>query len=264
VLAGFLQNRVVPRRLKGIPETLQHGLIVSCQAEDDDPFNAPDLIARFAIAAEMGGAAGIRAREPDNIRAVRRAISLPIIGLTKGTYADGRVLITPDLRDVEALIDAGADLIAVDATARRRPSGLSGGQFVAAIVKRWPVPVVADVSTSEEGRAAFRAGAAAVATTLAGYTQATEKPELRSPDWVLLQALVQSTGGPVILEGRVWTPAHARRGLDFGAYAIVVGTAISRPRTITHTFVEAMRARTSHRGRGRSRRSVESTPPSAS
>jgi N-acylglucosamine-6-phosphate 2-epimerase len=220
---------------------LRHGLIVSCHAEDGDPFDAPDLIARFALAAAMGGAAAIRAREPDNVRAIRKAIALPIIGLTKGTYPGGRVLITPDLTDVEALIDAGADLIAVDGTARRRPNGLTGDEFVAAIATRWPTPIVADVSTREEGAAAFRAGAAAVATTLSGYTDATERAGVSAPDWRLLRALVQSSLGPVILEGRVSTPAQAKRGVDLGAYAVVVGTAISRPRVITQSFVEAMK-----------------------
>lgn len=232
---------VVARRPMRILAGLRRGLIVSCQAEEGDPFNTPELTARFALAAAMGGAAAIRARAPENVRAIRKVISLPIIGLTKGAYPDGRVLITPDLIDVEALIDAGADLIAADGTARHRPSGLIGAEFIAAIRKRWMIPIVADVSTREEGAAAFRAGAAAVATTLSGYTSATEPPGARAPDWRLLRTLVRARLGPVILEGRVWTPAHAKRGLDLGAYAVVVGTAISRPRIITHGFVEAMK-----------------------
>lgn len=239
--AGPAGKTVGARRPIGVLADLRRGLIVSCQAEAGDPFNTPDLIARFAVAAAMGGAAAIRARGPENVKAILKMVSLPIIGLAKGTYPDGRVLITPDLTDVEALIDAGADLIATDGTARQRPGGLAGDEFIAAIRKRWTIPIVADVSTREEGAAAFRAGAAAVATTLAGYTSATERPGAGAPDWRLLRALVRAGGGPVILEGRVCTPAQAKRGLDLGAYAVVVGTAISRPRVITHGFVAAMK-----------------------
>jgi N-acylglucosamine-6-phosphate 2-epimerase len=144
-------------------------------------------------------------------------VSQPIIGLTKGSYPNGRVLITPELSDVGALLRAGADLIAVDATLRRRSSGLAGNQLVAEIVKRWSVPIVADVSTLEEGRAAREAGAAFVATTLAGYTDDTALSDDREPDWALLRALVRAKVGPVILEGRVWKPEQAKRGLDLGA-----------------------------------------------
>jgi N-acylglucosamine-6-phosphate 2-epimerase len=219
---------------------LRRGLIVSCQAEEGDPFNQPDLIARFAIAAALGGAVAIRARDPENIRAIRKVVSLPIIGLTKGSYADGRVLITPDFADVEALINAAADIVAIDGTARRRPNGLTGEEFIARIANKNSIPIMADVSTRQEGTAAFRAGAAAVGTTLAGYTRETEGAAGQSPDWRLLKALVRANAGPVILEGRVWTPAQVKRALDFGAYAVVVGTAITRPRIITHRFVEVM------------------------
>lgn len=231
---------VLTRHSAGYLDAFHRGLIVSCQAEHGDPFNAPELIARFALAAAMGGAAAIRARGPENVRAIRDAVSLPIIGLAKGMYPDGRVLITPDLADVEALIVAGAELIAADATNRRRPNGLTGGEFIAAIRERWTVPIVADVSTLKEGADAFHAGAAFTATTLSGYTEATERRNLREPDWRLLKGLVQLAAGPVILEARVSTPAQSRRGLDLGAHAVVVGTAISRPRLITRSFVDAM------------------------
>jgi len=220
--------------------SLRHGLIVSCQAEDDDPFNHPERIALIARAVEMGGAIAIRAREAENIRSIRQAVSIPIIGLTKGQYPDGRVLITPDFPDVEAIVRAGANIVAVDATSRRRPNGLTGGQFTAAVKERWKCLVVADISTFDEALEATKVGADFVATTLSGYTGGS--PLHRDPDWNLLASLTRALSAPVILEGRVWTPRQARHALDLGAFAVVVGTAITRPRIITRAFVEGMKS----------------------
>ena len=205
-----------PRDITFLLSQLHHGLIVSCQSEGEDPFHHPSLTALFARAAEMGGASGIRAREPENIRAISQAVALPIVGLTKGQYEDGTVLITPELSDVESILASGACLVAVDGTFRRRPTGLTGSAFVAAVKSRWPVPLVADVSTLDEGLAALEAGADFVATTLSGYT-GTRGPALDDePDWKFLTCLVNSTSKPVIMEGRVWTPFQARRALDLG------------------------------------------------
>lgn len=213
---------------------IPRGLIVSCQAEEGDPFNAPEYVTLFARAAEMGGAAAIRARDPHNIRAIRNAVALPIIGLTKGNYADSSVLITPSSEDAFALRDAGASIIAVDAT-DRRPG------FLASLHAADPsLEILADISTMEEALQAEADGAAAVATTLSGYTPAT-MGRAHEPDWELLKLLTQRLKVPVILEGRVSSPAQARRAMDWGAHAVVVGSAITRPRVITAEFVNALR-----------------------
>lgn len=219
-------------------ESLRNGLIVSCQAEGDDPFNQPHYLALFARAAEMGGASGIRACGAENIRAIRQAASLPIIGITKSQFADNSVLITADFSDVEAASAAGASIIAVDATDRVRPNGLRGHEFVAKVKETRGITLLADVSTFEEGMCALEAGADAVATTLSGYTPATGHRPSDQPDWDLLRALVAASSAPVILEGRVWTPDEARKGIGMGALAVVVGTAITRPRVITRTYVD--------------------------
>jgi len=218
---------------------IRGGIIVSCQAEEDDPFNRPEYLALFARAAEMGGARGIRAREAENIRAICAAVSLPVIGITKGEFPDGSVLITGDFPDVQAVLDAGAVIVAADATRRVRPTGLTGARFIAEIKKRWDVPLMADVSTLEEGLAAEAAGADLIGTTLAGYTPYTASTG-DEPDWELLRDLVQHANVPVIVEGRVWTPEHAKKALGLGAYAVVVGTAITRPRVVTRRFVDAI------------------------
>ena len=222
------------------PAVLRGGLIVSCQAEGEDPFNAPAMMGKFARAAALGGAAGIRAREAENIAAVRQAVDLPVIGITKAEYPDGSVLITPDSEAVEAVIESGAMIVALDVTRRTRPNGLTGPEFLAATRERYEVPLMADVSTLEEGIAAAEAGADFVGPTLAGYTPYTPRAPGGEPDWALLRNLVLWAGVPIIMEGGIWTPAQARKALDLGAFAVVVGTAITRPRVITAAFVTAI------------------------
>src|SRR5436190_3843775 len=220
---------------------LKHGIIVSCQSEGNDPFNSPEYISLFAKAAEMGGACGIRARESENVRAVCAAVSLPVIGITKGEFPDGSVLITPELQDVQDLIDAGAAIVAADVTNRTRPSGLSGRQFLSECRNRWNIPLMADISTLEEGLAAEEQGISLIGTTLAGYTPYTKIMSEDEPDWNLLKELVKRAKTPIIAEGRIWTPGQAKKALEFGAYAVVVGTAITRPRVVTNRFVDALK-----------------------
>jgi putative N-acetylmannosamine-6-phosphate epimerase len=223
-----------------MPAELRRGLIVSCQAEGDSPFNAPAFIAAFAKAAEMGGAVAVRICGVDNVRAVRAQICLPVIGITKGHYADGSVLITPTLDDVRALVSAGADIVALDATARPRAHGPSGTDMVRDAVALGIAPVMADVSIYDEGTAAAAAGAAFVGTTLSGYTPSTAPLATSEPDFDLLSRLARTLPGSLIAEGRIWTPAQARRALELGAHAVVVGTAITRPVDIIRRFVEAL------------------------
>jgi len=222
--------------------SLKYGLIVSCQAEDDDPFNSPEYIAAFARAAEMGGAVGIRCEGYEKIRKVKERVKLPIIGLIKGKYADDWVLITPDFGDVEKIIKAGADIVALDATDRIRPNRLSGFDFLYEVRKRFDVPLLADVSTFREGIKAAELGADLVSTTLSGYTPYTTDKDTMLPDYDLIAELSSSLDIPVVAEGRIWTPSDAIKALESGAYAVVVGTAITRPRVITKMFVEALKS----------------------
>lgn len=219
---------------------LKHGLIVSCQAEGDDPFNTPELIAKFALAAEMGGAAAIRAQGAENIRAVHAAVSLPVIGIVKGQFANGWVCITPDFADVDAVLEAGADIVALDVTPRKRPNGMDGVEFFDDVRERYQVPLMADIATYEEGIRAAEMGADLVATTLSGYTEYTERYATEQPDDELLRRLAHAVKVPVIAEGRIWTPEQAKRSLMLGAHAVVVGTAITRPRVVTRRFVDVM------------------------
>ena len=215
---------------------LRGRLIVSCQAQPHEPLHSPTIMAAMARAAREGGAAAIRCESPEDIRAIRHAVDLPLIGLWK--RGETGVTITPTLEAARAVASAGADAIALDATDRPRPVP------VAALIRysheELGRPVLADVSTLEEGLAAAAAGADAVAPTLSGYTGTGPTPA--EPDWALLQALVERLAVPVLMEGRIWTPEEAAHALSLGAWAVVVGSAITRPQLITRRFAAAIAA----------------------
>jgi len=222
---------------KDVLTSIKGGLIVSCQAEDGSPFFQPESMARFAMAAELGGAVGIRAKEPD-IRAIKDSCSLPVIGIDK-VYLEGfEVYITPRFEDAERIAAAGADIIALDCTPRARPGGVTMEELVRRIEEELKLPVMADIATLEEAVAAEKAGAAVVATTMSGYT--AYSPPREAPDFDLLEAVIHAVAVPVIAEGHIFTLAEARACLSLGAWAIVIGTAITRPIELTQRFAKAI------------------------
>ena len=218
-------------------DKIKGGLVVSCQAEEGSPFYKPDCMAAFARAAEMGGAVGIRAKEPD-IRAIREVCALPIIGIDKVYLPGFDVYITPRLEEAERIAAAGAEIIALDCTPRPRPGGVTMEELVRRIKSKLKLPVMADISTLDEAIAAEKAGADIVATTLSGYTPYSRKTE--GPDFDLLEAVIRAVKVPVIAEGHIYTLAEARAAIAIGAWAIVIGTAISRPVELTQRFVQAL------------------------
>ncbi|MEN9217677.1 MAG: N-acetylmannosamine-6-phosphate 2-epimerase [Gloeomargarita sp. DG_2_bins_126] len=219
---------------------LAPGLIVSCQAEPGSPFYGVEFIRAFAQAAVLGGAVAVRLCGVENVAAVRPDLPIPIIGLTKHQYPDGRVLITESAAEAVHLTQAGADVIAVDATTRRRPQGMTGTELVRQLKQEFNLTVMADIDTVAAGVKAAAAGADYVATTLSGYTPATACLGEEAPDFALIRALVSTVAVPVIAEGRIRTPSQARQALDAGAYGVVVGSAITRPVEITRWFVQAL------------------------
>jgi N-acylglucosamine-6-phosphate 2-epimerase len=220
--------------VSGVVEALRGGVVVSVQAPSGSPMAAPSHLAAIARAAELGGAAGIRAME---VAAVKEAVALPVIGLRKRRMEGSDVYITPSVDDARAVVAAGADIVAVDGTLRPRPDGVD----LASLVAELPVPVLADVDCLEAGLAAREAGAAAVATTLAGYTDNTPSPV--DPDIHLVEDLAAELDCPVFAEGRIATPAQARAAFDAGAFAVVVGTAITDPIALTRGFAATARGR---------------------
>ncbi|MGW1091017.1 N-acetylmannosamine-6-phosphate 2-epimerase [Streptomyces sp. NPDC002596] len=211
--------------------SLQGKLIVSCQAPPGDPMRETGTLVRLAQSAAAGGAAAIRANEPEVVAAIAAAVDLPVIGLWKD--GDIGVYITPTVRHALAIAAAGAAVVAADATDRPRPDGSAFAELVTAVHEAGAL-VMADVSTLAEGVAAAAQGADFVSTTLSGYVAGT--PKQTGPDLDLVAALSTAIDVPVVAEGRINTPEEAAEALDRGAHSIVVGTAITAPTALTTRF----------------------------
>jgi N-acylglucosamine-6-phosphate 2-epimerase len=216
-------------------DQLRGRLVVSCQARKGSPLSRPSIIAALARAAELGGACGVRVCGAAEIRAVRRAVQIPIIGLLKRSSPKSSVYITPTLADALAVINAGADLVALDATSRPRPDGGSLTDLLEQI-KRMGGVAVADVDSVAAAIAAAAAGADYIATTLSGYTSPHPATE---PDIELVADITAHTNLPVIAEGRYRELNQIRAAFDAGAHAVVVGNAITDPIGITERLVMA-------------------------
>ncbi|HTV54891.1 MAG TPA: putative N-acetylmannosamine-6-phosphate 2-epimerase, partial [Terriglobia bacterium] len=219
-----------------VTRAIQGRLVVSCQATEGEVFHDPQLMARFAAAAVAGGAAAIRANGTADIHAIRGVVRVPIIGIQKVRHRDGLPLITPSFESATALLEAGADMVALDCTKRGQESGAL--DRIREIRKRLNVPVLADVAQTEEAIAAAEAGADFVLSTLRGYTEETNRAQHFDPGFI--QDLVRASSVPVIAEGRISSPEQARQAVAAGALAVVVGTAITRPSDITRSFAAAI------------------------
>ncbi|WP_193338162.1 N-acetylmannosamine-6-phosphate 2-epimerase [Devosia beringensis] len=216
---------------------LPRGLVVSCQARADNPLHGPQFMGAMAVAARDGGAVAIRANGPEDIAAVRAA-GLPVIGIHKVFSDRHPVYITPDFAAAQAIVAAGAQIVALDCTSRPR-DGEPVDLLVRRIREELGAEVFADISTLDEGLAATDWGATYVATTLSGYTEATQ-PRPEEPDLLLLETLASRLSVPVVAEGRFNTPQLVRQAFDAGAHAVVVGTMITNPREITRVFVQGV------------------------
>lgn len=219
-----------------VADTLRGQLIVSCQAYPGEPMRTPDTMARVALAAEAGGAAGIRCQGLADISAIRGQVQVPVIGLWKD--GDSGAVITPSLRHARSCIWAGADVVAIDATDRPRQDGLSFAETVSALHAEGGV-VMADCGSPSDADRAVDAGAGLLSTTLAGYTPQRGRTE--GPDLEVLAQIVQAHPRvPVVAEGRIRSPEDVVAAFDAGAWAAVVGTAITHPTSITERFTRAL------------------------
>ncbi|MEH7246794.1 N-acetylmannosamine-6-phosphate 2-epimerase [Neobacillus niacini] len=222
-----------------IINTFKGGLIVSCQALEAEPLFGSETMGKMALAAKKGGAVGIRANTGIDIIEIKKAVSLPIIGLVKQNYEDSEIYITPTIKEVDEVIRAGADIIAFDATNRIRPNGQTITDFVEAVKEKYPNQLLmGDISTLEEGIFAADLGVDMISTTLCGYTPYTSQYHSFNKD--LLTNLVNETNIPIVAEGRIDTPELAAECIRLGAYAVVVGSAITRPQEITKRFVQEL------------------------
>jgi N-acylglucosamine-6-phosphate 2-epimerase len=220
---------------------LRGGLVVSCQALPGEPLfvERGGVMPLLATAAAQAGAVAIRSNSARDVREIKAVVELPVIGLIKKQYPPFEPYITATMAEVDELVAAGADIVAVDLTNRERVDGLSPADFVAAIRAAHPgLGLMADIATLDEGLAAAAAGVDFVGTTLSGYTPQSEGAP--APNFALVQQLVARTSVPIIAEGRIRTPEHARQMIDLGAFCVVVGGAITRPLEIATEFVDAL------------------------
>jgi N-acylglucosamine-6-phosphate 2-epimerase len=218
-------------------QTLRGRLIVSCQASEGDPLDDLDTLTRIATSVLRGGAGGLRAEGVSRIAAFRKLTGLPIIGIIKIYDANGDVYITPNFHSAKAISEAGADIIALDCTARRLTAHEPWPELIHRIHTELNRPVLADIATLEDALAAELAGADAVATTLYGYT--AETANQRAVSWQLVESILARLTIPVLVEGHITDPGQVSKALNLGAAAVVVGSAITRPETITGRFVQA-------------------------
>jgi len=218
-------------------ESLRGRLIVSCQAVAPSPLRRSDIIAALAEAAVLGGAAAVRIDGPEDVAAARARVRVPIVGLFK-QRAGSPVYITPTFDAARAVAQAGCDIVAVQATREREAHGEPLAPLIGRVHEECRVPVMADVSTRDEGVAAEAAGADAVATTMAGYTPHSR--QMPGPDLALVAELAAVLSVPIIAEGRIHTPEDAAAARRAGAWAVVVGRAITMPEAITARFARAI------------------------
>ncbi|NWO21478.1 N-acetylmannosamine-6-phosphate 2-epimerase [Oribacterium sp. oral taxon 102] len=223
-------------------EALKGKLIVSCQALPEEPLHSSYIMGRMAVAAKMGGAKGIRANTKEDIREIRSLVDLPIIGIVKRDYPGSPVYITPTMREVDELIEAGADIIAMDATARLRPDGVMLDVFFREVKEKYPFQLfMADCATVEEALHADELGFDFIGTTMVGYTAESKGLHIEADDFRILREIVVGVKHLVIAEGNINTPEKAKRVVELGAYAVVVGSIITRPQLITKPFAEALK-----------------------
>lgn len=218
---------------------LRGGLIVSCQALENEPLYGSATMLKMAYAAMLGGAKGIRANTPADIEAIKTRVDLPIIGLYKQVYEGSEVYITPTMKEIDALMETAPEIIAMDATDRKRPGGIGIEEFFGTVREKYPRQLfMADCSCYEDVIRAQKLGFDLAGTTLCGYTKETEGIEI--PSFELLERLSADSTIPIIAEGGIWLPEQLRKALDCGAFAAVVGTAITRPMEITKRYVKAL------------------------
>lgn len=229
------------KSLDEILELTRKSIIVSCQALPSEPLYCEEmsLMPFMAKAAQMAGSKCIRTSSVRDVVAIKEKTGLPVIGLIKRQYEDYDTYITPTMKEIDELVAVESDIIALDCTYMKRGGGRTINDFLKEIRDKYPdIALMADISTAEEGINAWKCGVNLVGTTMSGYTP--HSPKIDGPDYDLVSALVDAVSIPVIAEGKVHEPCQAKKMLDLGAHAVVVGGAITRPLEIAQRFYKAI------------------------
>lgn len=222
-------------------KSIEGKLIVSCQALENEPLHSSFIMGRMARAAKEGGAVGIRANTREDIEEIRKQVDLPIIGIVKKDYEGSKVYITPTMDEVDDLMKARPEIIAMDATSDLRPNNKSLDDFFKEVKAKYPDQLfMADCSTVEEAVHADELGFDFIGTTMVGYTDQSRGDKIEANDFEILRKIVEKVSNKVIAEGNINTPEKAKRVIELGAYSVVVGSIITRPQLITKSFVEKM------------------------
>lgn len=233
--------KTTDERKRAILESFKGGLIVSCQVQHDDPIYTDDIVVKMAEAAKWAGAVGIRANSPDQIKAIKDKVDLPMIGLYKIWHDDTDVFITPTIESAKQVWEAGAEIIALDCTSQTTHEGTQAWDLIKELKKEIPEAIIfADVSTYEEARRAIDNGADIVAPTLYGYTKETQ--HIEEPDMREFAKMCRDfkDDAYVMMEGHIYTPEDAMKCIFLGAHSVVVGSAITRPHLTAKRFVDLL------------------------
>lgn len=223
-------------------ENLKGKLIVSCQALEHEPLHSSFIMGRMALAAEEGGAFGIRANTKEDIAVIQTQVDLPVIGIVKRDYDDSKVYITPTMKEVDELMEVKPEIIALDATTDLRPEGKTLADFFSEVKVKYPDQLfMADCSTVEEAVEADRLGFDFIGTTLVGYTEQSGNLKIEEDDFAILREIISKVEHPVIAEGNVNTPQKVKRVIELGAFSVVVGSIITRPQLITKAFADVLK-----------------------
>ncbi len=222
-------------------KALKGQLIVSCQALPQEPLHSSFIMGRMARAAKEGGAAGIRANTKEDIKEIQEVTGLPIIGIVKRDYPDSAVYITPTMKEIEELMEVKPEIVAIDATGALRPRNVTLADFFHQIKEKYPEQkLMADCSTIEEALFADELGFDFIGTTMVGYTPQSKGLKIEENDFEILRTILKKVKHPVIAEGNVNSPEKAKRVIELGSYAVVVGSSITRPQLITKGYAEAV------------------------
>ncbi|MBQ8459862.1 N-acetylmannosamine-6-phosphate 2-epimerase [bacterium] len=226
--------------MNNVIEKIKGTVVVSVQAMPSEPLYLEKCMAAMMKSVVTGGAGGLRVAGVRDVKNAKQLFKVPVIGITKPNQIPQNwkeiVYITPTIQDVVSLIEAGADIVALDGTQRKRPNEEKLTDLIKYIHINKRI-AMADISTVEEGIEAEKCGADILSTTLAGYTLESANSPSGEPDFELLKNLVKQSSLPVVLEGRIWTPEHVTKAFELGAHCVVIGSAITRPQLITKKFV---------------------------